>query len=46
VLEGGDPVHPMGLDINSIGNTSGHLSGLKSLTPPEGTITHSRTLSH
>lgn len=45
VLEGGDPVRPIGLDINSIGNTSGHLSGLKSHTPPKGTISHSRTLS-
>ncbi|KAL2318646.1 hypothetical protein Fmac_032522 [Flemingia macrophylla] len=33
VLEGGDPVRPMGLDINSVGNTSGHLSGLNSHTP-------------
>ncbi|CAJ1972641.1 unnamed protein product [Sphenostylis stenocarpa] len=46
VLEGGDPVRPIGLDINSVGNTSGHLSGLKSLTPPKGTISHSRRLSH
>lgn len=46
VLEGGDPVRPIGLDINSVGNTSGHLSGLKSHTPPKGTISHSRRLSH
>ncbi|KHN12744.1 Inactive protein kinase [Glycine soja] len=46
VLEGGNPVRPMGLDINSVGNTSGHLSGLKSHTPPKGTINHSRRLSH
>ncbi|KAK7383086.1 hypothetical protein VNO78_28754 [Psophocarpus tetragonolobus] len=47
VLEGGDPIRPMGLDINSVGNTSGHLSGLKShCTPPQGTISHSRRLSH
>ncbi|KAK8472976.1 hypothetical protein PHAVU_001G018000 [Phaseolus vulgaris] len=46
VLEGADPVRPVGLDMNSVGNTSGHLSGLKSLTPPEGTISHSRRLSH
>ncbi|KAH1212101.1 hypothetical protein AAZX31_14G076200 [Glycine max] len=46
VLEGGDPVRPMGLDINSVGNTSGHLRGLKSHTPPKGTISHSRRLSH
>ncbi|KAK7321721.1 hypothetical protein VNO77_32609 [Canavalia gladiata] len=46
VLEGSDPVRPMGLDITSVGNTSGHLSGLTSHTPPDGTIRHSRRLSH
>ncbi|XP_020204103.1 proline-rich receptor-like protein kinase PERK3 isoform X2 [Cajanus cajan] len=46
VLEGGDPVRPMGLDINSVGNTSGHLSGLNSHTTPKGTRSHSRRLSH
>ncbi|KAK7291149.1 hypothetical protein RIF29_06064 [Crotalaria pallida] len=46
VLEGGDPIRPMGLDFNSVGNTSGHLSGLTSHTPPKGTIRHSRRLSH
>ncbi|XP_027331086.1 inactive protein kinase SELMODRAFT_444075-like isoform X2 [Abrus precatorius] len=46
VLEGGDPVRPLGLDVNSVGNASGHLSGLTSHTPPEGTIRHSRRLSH
>ncbi|KAJ1393220.1 Tyrosine-protein kinase, active site, partial [Sesbania bispinosa] len=46
VLEGGDPAGPMGLDINSVGNRSGHLSGLTSHTPPKGTVSHSRRLSH
>lgn len=46
VLEGGSPVRPLGLDINSVGNISGHLSGLTLHTPPKGTISHSRTLSH
>ncbi|KAI4336928.1 hypothetical protein L6164_015398 [Bauhinia variegata] len=46
VLEGGDPVRPIGLDLNSVGNRSGHLSGLTSQTPPKGTRCHSRRLSH
>ncbi|MED6194700.1 hypothetical protein PIB30_030889 [Stylosanthes scabra] len=46
VLEGGDAVRPIGLDFNSVGNRSGHLSGLSSHTPPKGTISHSRKLSH
>ncbi|WJX15830.1 non-specific serine/threonine protein kinase [Trifolium repens] len=46
VLEGGNPVRPLDLDINSIGNASGRLSGLSSYTPPKGTISHSRMLSH
>ncbi|XP_019458849.1 PREDICTED: inactive protein kinase SELMODRAFT_444075-like isoform X1 [Lupinus angustifolius] len=46
VLEGGDPIRPMGLDFNSVGNTSGHLRGLTSHAPPKGTISHSRGLSH
>ncbi|KAJ1419754.1 Tyrosine-protein kinase, active site [Sesbania bispinosa] len=46
VLEGGDPAGPMGLDINSVGNRSGHLSGLTSHTPPKSTVSHSRRLSH
>ncbi|KAK7310470.1 hypothetical protein RJT34_08021 [Clitoria ternatea] len=46
VLEGGDPVRPVGLEMNSVGNTSGHLTGLNYNTPPKGTVSHSRTLSH
>ncbi|XP_057425127.1 inactive protein kinase SELMODRAFT_444075-like isoform X2 [Lotus japonicus] len=46
VLEGGDPTGPMSLDINSVGNTSGHLSGLTWQTPPKCTVSHSRHLSH
>ncbi|XP_061365409.1 inactive protein kinase SELMODRAFT_444075-like [Gastrolobium bilobum] len=50
VLEGGDPVRPRGLleglDMNSVGNRSGHLSGLTSHATPKGTISHSRRLSH
>jgi hypothetical protein len=46
VLEGGNPVRSLGLDINSVGNISGRLSGLSSHTPPKGTISHSRMLSH
>ncbi|KAI9118321.1 hypothetical protein K1719_010653 [Acacia pycnantha] len=46
MLEGGDSVRPIGLDLNSVGNTSGHLSGLKSHTQLKGTSSHSRRLSH
>lgn len=46
MLEGGDPSRPIGLDLNSVGNRSGHLSGLTSHTQPEGTRSHSRRLSH
>ncbi|KAF7817542.1 inactive protein kinase [Senna tora] len=46
VLEGGDPVRPVGLDLNSVGNRSGHLSGLRSHTQAQGTRCHSRRLSH
>ncbi|KAL1353779.1 hypothetical protein HN51_042445 [Arachis hypogaea] len=46
VLEGGDAVRPIGLDFNSVGNRSGHLSGLSSHTPHKVTISHSRRLSH
>ncbi|CAK8569572.1 unnamed protein product [Lathyrus sativus] len=46
VLEGGNAVRSLGLDINSVGNISGHLSGLSSHTPPKGKISHSRKLSH
>ncbi|KAI4316766.1 hypothetical protein L6164_024712 [Bauhinia variegata] len=46
VLEGGDPVRPVGLDANSVGNRNGHLSGLTWQILPKGTINHSRRLSH
>nr|XP_008377373.2 inactive protein kinase SELMODRAFT_444075-like [Malus domestica] len=43
VLEGGDPVVPLGLDLNTAGSRSGHLPGLRR---PEARGSHSRTLSH
>ncbi|KAF3446250.1 hypothetical protein FNV43_RR11429 [Rhamnella rubrinervis] len=46
VLEGGDPLVPLGLDLNSVGSRSGHLHGLSSRTRPEMRIKHSRNLSH
>ncbi|XP_028779089.1 inactive protein kinase SELMODRAFT_444075-like isoform X2 [Neltuma alba] len=46
MLEGGDPVRPIGLDLNSVGNRSGHLSGLTSHNQHRGTRSHSRRLSH
>ncbi|PQM41046.1 inactive protein kinase isoform X1 [Prunus yedoensis var. nudiflora] len=46
VLEGGDPVVPLGLNLNSVGSRSGHLNGLRSQRQPEARGSHSRTLSH
>ncbi|KAI5353948.1 hypothetical protein L3X38_006842 [Prunus dulcis] len=46
VLEGGDPVVPLGLDLNPVGSRSGHLNGLRSQRQPEARGSHSRTLSH
>ncbi|TYJ28642.1 hypothetical protein E1A91_A06G014200v1 [Gossypium mustelinum] len=46
ILEGGDTNVPLSLDLNSIGNRSGHLRGLKTQTQPESTRRHSRKLSH
>ncbi|PQQ13565.1 inactive protein kinase isoform X1 [Prunus yedoensis var. nudiflora] len=46
VLEGGDPVVPLGLELNSAGSRSGHLNGLRSQRQPEARGSHSRTLSH
>ncbi|KAK5823881.1 Inactive protein kinase [Gossypium arboreum] len=46
ILEGGDTNVPLSLDLNSIGNRSGHLRGLKTQTQPESTRWHSRKLSH
>ncbi|GFY86920.1 kinase with adenine nucleotide alpha hydrolases-like domain-containing protein [Actinidia rufa] len=44
VLEGGDGLIPLGL--NSVGNRSGHMRGLRSNTQIESARMHSRTLSH
>ncbi|XP_038718490.1 inactive protein kinase SELMODRAFT_444075-like isoform X2 [Tripterygium wilfordii] len=46
LLEGGDLVVPIVLDLNSVGSRSGHLHGLSSYTPPEARGGHSRRLSH
>ncbi|XWS25702.1 hypothetical protein CRYUN_Cryun27aG0090200 [Craigia yunnanensis] len=46
MLEGGDMSIPLSLDLNSIGNRSGHLRGLKTQTQPESRSRHSRRLSH
>lgn len=46
LLEGGDLSIPLSLDLNSIGNRSGHLRGLKTQTQPESRRSHSRRLSH
>ncbi|XVE69971.1 hypothetical protein DITRI_Ditri10aG0033900 [Diplodiscus trichospermus] len=46
MLEGGDMSIPLSLDLNSIGNRSGHLRGLKTQTQPESRRRHSRRLSH
>ncbi|XP_044510983.1 inactive protein kinase SELMODRAFT_444075-like isoform X2 [Mangifera indica] len=46
ILEGGDTVVPLALDLNSVGNRSGHLPGLSSSMQHEGRRTHCRMLSH
>ncbi|XWS21110.1 hypothetical protein CRYUN_Cryun30bG0027300 [Craigia yunnanensis] len=46
MLEGGDMSIPLSLDLNSIGNRSGHLRGLKTQTQPKSRRRHSRRLSH
>ncbi|GMI96767.1 hypothetical protein like AT3G13690 [Hibiscus trionum] len=46
MLEGGDNSIPLSLDLNSVGNRSGHLRGLKTQTQPESRRLHSRKLSH
>ncbi|OMO87660.1 hypothetical protein CCACVL1_08839 [Corchorus capsularis] len=46
MLEGGDMSIPLSLDLNSIGNRSGHLRGLKTQPQPESRRRHSRRLSH
>ncbi|OMO74968.1 hypothetical protein COLO4_26401 [Corchorus olitorius] len=46
MLEGGDTSIPLSLDLNSIGNRSGHLRGLKTQPQPESRRRHSRRLSH
>jgi hypothetical protein len=48
VLEGGDPVVSLGLDLSTIGSRSGHLGGLtlSSFRQPEVKRNHSRKLSH
>ncbi|KAJ4841068.1 hypothetical protein Tsubulata_023579 [Turnera subulata] len=45
ILERGELDVPRGLDLNSVGNRSGHLRGLRSHAQPE-MRTHSRKLSH
>ncbi|KAL6215937.1 hypothetical protein ACLB2K_015363 [Fragaria x ananassa] len=46
VLEGGDPVVPIGLDLNTAGSRSGHLPGASSQKQPKPRGNHSRKLSH
>ncbi|TXG52306.1 hypothetical protein EZV62_021475 [Acer yangbiense] len=46
ILEGADAAIPLALDLNSVGNRSGHLPGLSSRTNPEARMRHSRRLSH
>ncbi|KAK8596777.1 hypothetical protein V6N13_001383 [Hibiscus sabdariffa] len=46
MLEGGESSIPLSLDLNSIGNRSGHLRGLKTQAQPESRRLHSRNLSH
>ncbi|XP_021658087.2 inactive protein kinase SELMODRAFT_444075 isoform X2 [Hevea brasiliensis] len=44
ILEGGDQVRPLGLDMNAVGSRSGHLRGLR--LHREDKTSHSRKLSH
>ncbi|KAK1392496.1 Kinase protein with adenine nucleotide alpha hydrolases-like domain [Heracleum sosnowskyi] len=46
VLEGGETVMPVGLDLQSVGTRSAHMSSLRSYTEPESRTPHSRQLSH
>ncbi|KAF7141543.1 hypothetical protein RHSIM_Rhsim06G0040000 [Rhododendron simsii] len=46
ILEAGDGVIPLGLDLNSVGSRSGYMQGLNSKTQLESTNRHSRSLSH
>ncbi|KAK2660438.1 hypothetical protein Ddye_006971 [Dipteronia dyeriana] len=46
ILEGADAATPLALDLNSVGNRSGHFPGLSSRTNPEARMRHSRRLSH
>ncbi|XP_022138646.1 inactive protein kinase SELMODRAFT_444075-like isoform X2 [Momordica charantia] len=45
VLEGGDPVIPLGLDFDPVGCRSAHLDGLSSHKQIEARRSHTRTLS-
>lgn len=45
VLEGGDPVVPLGLDFDPVGCRSAHLDGLTSHNQMEARRSHTRTLS-
>ncbi|KAJ0025751.1 hypothetical protein Pint_08883 [Pistacia integerrima] len=46
ILEGGETAVPLALDLNSVGNRSGHLPGLSSSIQHEERRTHCRRLSH
>ncbi|KAB1220509.1 hypothetical protein CJ030_MR3G015762 [Morella rubra] len=46
VLEGGDLLVPLGLDLNTVGSRSGHMGALSSSRQPEIRRNHSRKLSH
>lgn len=37
---------PVGLDLQSVGTRSAHMSSLISYTQPESSMSHSRQLSH
>lgn len=46
ILEGGEAIMPLGLDLNSVGSRSAHMRGLISNAHPESRRAHSRQLSH
>lgn len=46
MLEGGEFVIPLALDLNTVGSRSGHLDGPSARTFPEARRGHSRNLSH
>uniref|UniRef100_A0A2P2J915 non-specific serine/threonine protein kinase n=2 Tax=Rhizophora mucronata TaxID=61149 RepID=A0A2P2J915_RHIMU len=46
MLEGGDLAVPFGLDLNTVGNRSGHLPDVSSQTQAEIRKSHSRKFSH